>query len=209
LLNRTWKVVKLPPAVALGHHLGANVGSGLGHGLLPVDVGRVEGGRGEVSLRCHQVEAARGSDDRSRRDLSAGDVLQQGGGLDGGRAGHHVAAHHDVRRCHGLAALQAGDEVRERGVLRLHHLVGQALCWLNGKSILQKPGRQGHRPRRLPSFPAVLSVFHDDRHPLKHLGAVVELALPGLPIVPILVLRSSSGLVILLSLVVLLRACCS
>ena len=69
MLNRTWKVVKLPPAVALGHHLGANVGSGLGHGLLPVDVGRVEGGRGEVMLRCHQVEAARGSDDRSRRDL--------------------------------------------------------------------------------------------------------------------------------------------
>ena len=164
-------------------------------------------------------------------DLTAGDILQQGGGLDGGRAGHHVAAHHDVRRCHSLAALQAGDEVRERGVLRLHHLVGQALqkrvkvirrgrigqdivqlrsqvtltnlgcnllsrsqddqshsspsssralividhlCWLNGKSILQKPGRQGHRPRRLPSFPAVLSVCQTNNHLL--LSSNIELS---------------------------------
>ena len=49
--------------------------------------------------------------------------------------------------------------------------------------------------------------FHDDRHPLKHLGAVVELALPGLSVVPIVVLRSSGGLVIVLSIVALLRAC--
>ena len=53
LLHRTWKVVKLPPTVALSHHLGTNIGPGLGHSSLLVDVGGVEGGGGEVSLGCH------------------------------------------------------------------------------------------------------------------------------------------------------------
>ena len=65
LLNRTWKIVKLAPAVALCHHLGPDIGSRLGHSPLPVDVGGVEGGGGEVGLGCHQVEPACGADDWS------------------------------------------------------------------------------------------------------------------------------------------------
>ena len=55
-------------------------------------------------------------------DLIAGNVFEQRRGLNGGEAGHHVAADHDVRRRHRLPVLQARDEVGERGVFCLHHV---------------------------------------------------------------------------------------